>query len=147
MLGFVEWLSPALGLTGHGDHPHPVIPEVAIQVGTLAMVLAGAGFAWMQYAKKRVGAPAEHLAAKIARNDFFQDDVNDVALVQPCNLLVRATVLTDSGGVDRSVTGLGAAVMAASGGLRKLQNGFVRSYALTMLVGIVVLLGAVWVVQ
>ncbi|GAB78058.1 NADH dehydrogenase subunit L [Austwickia chelonae] len=147
LLGFVDWLSPALGLAGHHEHPHPVIPEVAIQVGTLAVVLAGAAVAWMQYAKKRVGAPAEHLAAKIARNDFFQDDVNDVALVQPGNLLVRATVLTDTGGVDRSMTGLGAAVLAASSGLRKLQNGFVRSYALTMLVGIVVLLGAVWVVQ
>ena len=30
---------------------------------------------------------------------------------------------------------------------RRIQNGFVRSYALTMLFGVVVVLGALWVVQ
>jgi NADH-quinone oxidoreductase subunit L len=38
-------------------------------------------------------------------------------------------------------------VGGSSGRLRRVQNGFVRSYALTMLLGVVVILGAVWVVQ
>jgi NADH-quinone oxidoreductase subunit L len=45
------------------------------------------------------------------------------------------------------VGGLAALVGGSSGRLRRIQNGFVRSYALTMLAGVVVLLGVVWVVQ
>jgi NADH-quinone oxidoreductase subunit L len=30
---------------------------------------------------------------------------------------------------------------------RRVQNGFARSYALTMLTGVVVVLGALWVMQ
>lgn len=145
-VGFVDWLNPAVGVHQHAEH-HPVLSAHVIMAATLTVVIAGTVIAWLKYAKRSVGAPATGFVATLARKDFFQDDVNDVALVAPGNLLVRATVLTDTGAVDRSVMGLGALVAAASGGLRKLQNGFVRSYALTMLVGIVVLLGAVWVVQ
>jgi len=42
--------------------------------------------------------------------------------------------------VARGVAGL-------SSGLRRIQNGFVRSYAMTMLGGIVAILGIVWVMQ
>ena len=114
---------------------------------TLLLVLAGAALAFSKYARGPVGAPATGALAALARNDFFQDEFNDIALVGPGNALVRGTTLADTGGVDRSMLGLGGAVAALSGGLRRLQNGFVRSYALTMLIGIVVLLGAVWVVQ
>ncbi|WP_219107564.1 NADH-quinone oxidoreductase subunit L [Austwickia sp. TVS 96-490-7B] len=145
-LGFVDWLNPAVGV-GHVEEHHPVVPAHVIMAVTILLVLLGAGLAFLQYARRSVGAPSSSVLAKVARNDFFQDDVNDVALVIPGNAVVRATVLTDEGGVDRALTGMGSAVALASGGLRQLQSGFVRSYALTMLVGIVVLLGAVWVVQ
>ena len=146
-LGFTDWLAPALGLEGHGAEHHPVLNPYLIMGLTLLLVLAGAALAFSKYARGPVGAPATGALAALARNDFFQDEVNDIALVGPGNALVRGTTLTDTGGVDRSMLGLGGAVAALSGGLRRLQNGFVRSYALTMLIGIVVLLGAVWVVQ
>ena len=146
-LGFTDWLAPALGLEAHAEEHHPVLNQYLIMALTLLLVLGGAFLAYTKYAKGRVGAPATGALAALARNDFFQDDVNDIVLVGPGNGLVRATVLTDTGGVDRSMLGLGGMIGAFSGGLRRLQNGFVRSYALTMLVGIVVLLGAVWVVQ
>ncbi len=147
MTGFTGWLNPAIGIEAHAEEHHPVLAPIVITVATLLLVAAGVALAWMQYGAKPVGAPSRSALSTLARNDFFQDDVNDVALVGPGNLLVRATTLTDQGGIDRSLMGLGSVVGAASSGLRKLQNGFVRSYALTMLVGIVVLLGAVWVVQ
>ena len=43
--------------------------------------------------------------------------------------------------------GLAALVGGTSGRMRRLQNGFARSYALTMLAGVVVILGALWVMQ
>ena len=48
------------------------------------------------------------------------------------------------GGVTGGTTG---GLNAVSGLLRRAQNGFVRSYALTMLLGVVAILGAVWVMQ
>jgi NADH-quinone oxidoreductase subunit L len=38
-------------------------------------------------------------------------------------------------------------VGGTSSRLRRLQNGVARSYALTMLAGVVVFLGAMWVIQ
>ena len=146
-LGFTDWLGPAVGAEAHGAEHHPVLNPWLIMGLTLALVLAGAFLAYTKYAKGAVREPATGPLATMARNDFFQDEVNDIALVGPGNVLVRGAVLTDQGGIDRSMLGLGGAVGALAGGLRRLQNGFVRSYALTMLVGIVVLLGAVWVVQ
>ena len=147
LTGFTGWLAPAVGVEAHGEEHHPVLPALVITVLTLALVAAGVFLAYRKYVQSPVGAPATGALAAMARNDFFQDDVNDIALVGPGNALVRGTVLTDTGGVDRSLLGLAGGISAISGGLRRLQNGFVRSYALTMLVGIVVLLGAVWVVQ
>ena len=49
--------------------------------------------------------------------------------------LTRSLVFVDREAVDGAVGGLAALVGGPSGRLRRLQNGFVRSYALTMLAG------------
>ena len=61
--------------------------------------------------------------------------------------LTRALVFFDNKGIDGAVGSLAAFIGGSSSRLRRVQNGFVRSYALTMLLGVVVILGAVWVVQ
>ena len=61
--------------------------------------------------------------------------------------LTRALVFADSEGVDGAVDRSGRSVAGSSGTTGRVQNGFARSYALTMLVGVVVILGAVWVMQ
>ena len=48
---------------------------------------------------------------------------------------------------DVQMQAIPAALSGASGLIRRAQNGFVRSYALTMLLGVVAILGAVWVMQ
>ena len=144
--GFTDWLNPAIGVAVGEEH-HPVLSVPVIQGLVFVLMVIGVGLAWKMYATSAVGAPAKGFAAAVARNDFFQDEVNDALLVDPGNGLVRATMLTDRGAADGTVRGLTSVVAHSSRGLRRLQNGFVRSYALTMLLGIVVLLGAVWVVQ
>jgi NADH-quinone oxidoreductase subunit L len=61
--------------------------------------------------------------------------------------LTRALVFLDQRGVDGAAGGLAALIGGTSSRLRKVQNGLARSYALTMLLGVVVILGVVWVVQ
>lgn len=148
MVGFSGWLNPALGVEAHEEH-HPVLPVMAIQILTIALVLAGTAYAWVKYGKGEVEpvAPRGSFLTRMARRDFFQDDVNHGALVLPGRGLVRGVTALDDGVVDGGAVGTGSLVGKISGAVRQLQNGFVRSYALTMLAGIVVILGAVWMVQ
>ncbi len=144
--GFTDWIAPATG--GHVEHHEPVLPLAAIMGGTLVLMVLGVAVAWARYWRADVApVPEESLIRTIAARDFFQDDVNHGGLVVPGRALVSTLQYTDDHGVDGSVRGVAGAVNAMSGLLRQVQNGFVRSYALTMLLGVVLVLGALWVVQ
>jgi NADH-quinone oxidoreductase subunit L len=47
----------------------------------------------------------------------------------------------DERGIDAAANGLASLTRSISGGLRRIQNGFVRSYALSVLLGVVIILG------
>jgi NADH-quinone oxidoreductase subunit L len=143
---FTSWLEPVTG--GHGDE-HPVLPVPLLMGLTVALVLAGAALAWMKYWRDEVPvtAPTGNLLTRAARNDLYQDQVNEALLMRPGIHLTRSLVFADGKGVDGAAGGLAALVGGTSSRLRKLQNGFARSYALTMLAGVVAILGALWVIQ
>ncbi|MEP7368891.1 MAG: NADH-quinone oxidoreductase subunit L [Dermatophilaceae bacterium] len=141
-----NWLEPVFGPPPPGE---PVIAASVLIVLTLLIVIAGAVLAGLQYwrAEVPVVAPVGSPLTRAARQDLYQDDVNEAVLMRPGLHLTRALVFFDNKGVDGVVGSLAALIGGSSGRLRRVQNGFVRSYALTMLAGVVVLLGAVWVMQ
>jgi NADH-quinone oxidoreductase subunit L len=47
----------------------------------------------------------------------------------------------DQRGIERAANGLGQGTKSLSGVVRRIQNGFVRSYALSVLFGVVIILG------
>ncbi len=150
--GFTTWLEPVVNPHGgHGAEHHPVLPALAITLITLALVALGVALAWRMYWAgdvARVVDPARlPIPVKVARNDFYQDAVNNDVFVRPGQAVVTGLTTLDDKGVDGAAMGLGWGIAGTSHRLRRLQNGFVRSYALTMLLGIVVILGAMWVVQ
>ena len=140
------WLEPVVGAHVEGE---PVIAVPVLTTLTLLVVALGLGVALMRYARDEVPvvAPVGSLLTRAARRDLYQDDVNEAVLMRPGLHLTRALVFFDNKGVDGAVGSLAALVGGTSGRLRRIQNGFVRSYALTMLAGVVVLLGVVWAVQ
>jgi NADH-quinone oxidoreductase subunit L len=142
------WLNPVEAGLGAADE-HPVIPALAITVATILLVAAGVLLAWARYVRDEVPqtAPAGSVLTQAARNDLYQDSVNEALFMRPGIHLTRSLVFADNAGVDGAATGLGRLVAGASGRWRKVQNGYARSYALTMLVGVVLLVGAVWVMQ
>ncbi len=83
-----------------------------------------------------------------ARRNLYADAFNETVLMRPGQWLTRALVYVDGRGIDGVVNGLAAAVGGSSGRLRRLQTGFVRSYALTMLGGaflvVVALMAVAW---
>ena len=60
----------------------------------------------------------------------------------PGRHLTRALVFLDNRGIDGLVNGLAAAVGGGSGRLRRMQTGFVRSYAMSILGGALLVVAA-----
>ncbi len=143
-----SWLDPVFGPHAGVEH-EPVIPALPLMLLTLVLVAGGVGLAWMRYWRDEVPvlAPAGSLATQAARNDLYQDQVNEGLLMRPGLHLTRSLVFADSRGIDGGASGIAALIGGASARLRRLQNGYARSYALTMLAGIVVILGTLWVIQ
>jgi NADH-quinone oxidoreductase subunit L len=141
-----SWLEPVVG--EHGEE-HPVLPVWVIVTLTLLLVAGGAAYAWSRYARDLVPevAPKGATITRAARQDLYQDAVNEGLFMRPGIHLTRGLVFADARGVDGAVGGLAALVGGASSRLRRLQTGYARSYALTMLTGVVTVLGALWVIQ
>jgi NADH-quinone oxidoreductase subunit L len=82
-----------------------------------------------------------------ARHDLFANTANETLFMHPGRYLTRFLVWLDNVGVDGVVGGLAAGVGGLSGRLRRTQTGFVRSYALSMLGGAVLVAGALALVK
>ena len=70
-----------------------------------------------------------------ARRDLYGDALNEAVLMRPGQYLTRTLVWFDNRVVDGLVNGLAALFGGLSGRLRRVQTGFVRSYALSMVFG------------
>ncbi|HEY6496454.1 MAG TPA: NADH-quinone oxidoreductase subunit L [Trebonia sp.] len=139
-----NFLAPVVGTppTMHGIWSTP---------GIIALVLAvvGIGIAWFMYGRVPVRflAPKGSVLTRAARADLYGDAFNESVLMRPGQWLTRLSVFFDSRGVDGLVNGLAATIGGSSGRLRRIQTGFVRSYALSMLIGAVLLVAGLLVVR
>ncbi|HSF26450.1 MAG TPA: NADH-quinone oxidoreductase subunit L [Actinomycetes bacterium] len=141
-----SWLEPVTGSHGEAE---PVISEPVIIGVTLVLVAVGAGLAWVTYAARSVPrtVPAAGWLTVAARRDLYQDAFNEATFMRPGQYLTRSLVFFDNRGVDGLVNGLAALVGGSSGRLRRLQTGFVRSYALSMFAGAALVVAALVLVR
>ena len=116
---------------------------------TLVVVLLGVLAAWTMYGRVEVPAiaPPGRLLTRAARQDLYGDAFNESVLMRPGQWLTRLSVYFDSRGIDGAVNSSAAAVGGSSGRLRRIQTGFVRSYALSMFFGAVLLVAALLAVR
>jgi NADH-quinone oxidoreductase subunit L len=138
---FAEFLRPAVGAPEEPLAFHPVsVPGIV----TIVLVLAGAAYAWTKYAKSPVPevAPRGSFLTTFARRDLYGDALNESLFMRPGQWLTRLAVFFDNRGVDGIVNGLAAAIGGTSGRLRRIQTGFVRSYALSVFLGAAAVVGA-----
>ncbi|MBB3084961.1 NADH-quinone oxidoreductase subunit L [Geodermatophilus sabuli] len=137
-----EWLAPVFGEPEGAEHV--VAPLVVSVLVTLVMVL-GAGTAWLFVGRREVPLTAPVRVSPVvraARRALYADTVNESLFMRPGQWLTRALVFVDNRGVDGAVNGLAATLGGSSSRLGRAQTGFVRSYALSMLGGAVVVAGA-----
>ncbi|MEV6580536.1 NADH-quinone oxidoreductase subunit L [Streptomyces sp. NPDC051582] len=137
---FLKWLEPVTGYE-HGNSP---VSAMTVTASTMVVLVVGVAIAWSMYGRRPVPvlAPRGSILTRAARRDLYQDDFNHVVLVRGGEHLTRSLVYVDHSLVDGVVNGTAAAVGGASGRLRKLQNGYARSYAVSMFGGTAILIAA-----
>ncbi len=140
-----HWLEPVVG-THEEVHAVPVWAATAMIMST---VVIGIAVAYRMYGRSDipVEAPEASALTVAARRDLYGDAVNEKLLMRPGQELTAALSVVDDAAIDGSANGLAAMVARASAGLRGLQTGFARSYALTMLAGTVLVVAAILAVQ
>ena len=148
MFGWIGgFLAPVVGEAP--EHELPVDAWLLIAL-TLAVVATGVAIAWLLVGKQDVPreAPQEvSFATRAARADLYGDAVNDVLVVAPGRALATGLATLDRAAVDGAVEGGALAVAGLGGALRKVQNGFVRSYALSLLGGVLIVVLALLAVN
>ena len=130
------WLEPVVG-SAHEEH---AIPAWVVTVAVLAVVLVGAGVAYRKYIARDVPpTPPEDVSVltRAARADLYGDAFNEAAFMRPGQKLTNTMVFADKAGIDAVVDGVGRSIGGVSTRSRRLQTGFVRSYALAMFAGAV----------
>ncbi|WP_299923199.1 NADH-quinone oxidoreductase subunit L [uncultured Nocardioides sp.] len=131
----VTWLEP---VTGVAEHHEPPLPAIVITLIITAVVALGVAAAWFLVGKREIPREAPQdvsFATRAARADLYGDAINDAVVVRPGAGLVGGLTTFDRVGVDGVVEGGSSAVGGLSTTMRRVQNGFVRSYALSLLGG------------
>jgi NADH-quinone oxidoreductase subunit L len=143
--GIVHWLAPVVG-EGHEELPFPIWVITAMTLGAVA---AGVSLAYVKYAQREVARvqPVGNAVTTAARKDLYQDHINEALLMRPGQWATRFLVFLELRGLDGLVNGLAATLGGSSGRVRKLQPGYVRSYALSMLGGAAVVTVGVLMVR
>jgi NADH-quinone oxidoreductase subunit L len=140
-----HWLEPVVG--AH-EATHETPKWIATTV-ILVVVAAGIAIAYRMYGTRAVPemAPAGSALTVAARQDLYGDAFNERVFERPGQLLTRGLVEIDDDAVDGAANELGSLVGRISDGFRKLQTGFARSYALSMLAGAALVVAAILAVQ
>lgn len=140
-----HWLEPVVGT----HEAHHAIPALVVTVVVLAVVAVGIAVAYRMYAQRPVPAevPDGSALTVAARRDLYGDAFNEAVFMRGGQTLTAALVAVDDKVVDGTAGGLAALVSRTSDGLRQMQTGFARSYALSMLGGAALVVATILAVR
>jgi NADH-quinone oxidoreductase subunit L len=140
------FLEPVVGVLSLGEG----MAVAALMAIAVVVAVAALAFTWLLYGSTLVDpfalrARLEPMASAAERG-WGVDRAYDAVFVQPARVLAQLTGdVIDTKVVDGAVNGIAGAVKRAAAGGRLLQTGAVRTYALVLFVGVVVVLGFVGV--
>ena len=147
------WLAPSFAASGAvvGSLQVSGAEEAALELSlmgvSITVALGGIAIAaiiW--FTRSEIGAsmvrryPGLH---RLLLNKYYVDEIYDAAVVQPIRVGSQEALWRgfDVRVIDGAVNGTGAIVAGSAGVLRLLQTGSVRTYAGSMFIGVVVILG------
>jgi NADH-quinone oxidoreductase subunit L len=115
-----------------------VIPETALVASAVVVGLLGLALAVVMYLRVDIGTVGVGTGPRrAARQAFGVDTLYDWIVVRPGRALATFFTWFDGHVVDGLVNGAGGVTQRLAGAGRRLQTGFVRSYALAVLGGAV----------
>ncbi|MEY2822400.1 MAG: NADH-quinone oxidoreductase subunit L [Candidatus Nanopelagicaceae bacterium] len=140
------WLKPVVDKHGHSHEEF--LSHTTVTTLALSAVAIGVAIAIMKYRGDVPTTAPENVSplTKAARRDLLQDDFNEAVLMRPGQALTKVLVATDEKVIDGAVRVVAGAAVGSARGLRTIQSGYVRNYALLILLGVAVLIAAVWVI-
>jgi NADH-quinone oxidoreductase subunit L len=142
----VEGGEAALEAEAAGDEAHAAL-ELGLMAVSSAVAVAGIALAWFVWIRRpRVADnmvrefPGLH---RLLLNKYYVDEVYDAAIVQPIHAASREGLwrVFDVRVIDGAVNGAATVVQGGASVLRRLQTGSVRSYASSLFVGVLLILG------
>jgi NADH-quinone oxidoreductase subunit L len=143
---FERFLEPSFGVhaaeeaAGHG-------PEALLMIVSSAVAAAGIAVAVYFFLKHRRAADrmADRFAGvrRLLLNKYYVDEVYDASIVQPIRIVSEEVLwkAVDVRLIDGAVNGVADTVGGGSEALRRVQSGSVRTYAASLLLGVVMILG------
>ena len=139
-------LVEAAGETGGEAAAEPSL-ELRLMAVSTVIAIVGIVIAWSIWVKRRV--VADRLAEtypglyRLLLNKYYVDEIYDASIVQPIKVASTEGLWRgfDVALVDGAVNGVAAIISSSAAGLRRLQTGSVRTYAGSLFVGVVVILG------
>ncbi len=142
----VKWLAPVVD-KDHHEHAE-FLPPIVVTTLAVVAVIIGVSIAFIKYrGELSERAPSEvSIFTRITRRDLLQDDANVFLFMRPGQKLTQLLVKTDESVIDGAVRAVGSSALGSARGMRKLQTGYVRNYALLILIGALVALFAALVV-
>jgi NADH-quinone oxidoreductase subunit L len=155
MLGGVmligNWIADFLEpVTGHSLEANPPLPALVSSLIVVLIVAVGVAAAWFLVGRREVPRQAPQdvsLATRAARAELYGNEINEGLVVGPGGRLVTGLTLFDRRGVDGVVEGTALGVGGTGSVVRLAQTGFVRSYALSLLAGAVLVVVALLAVN
>jgi len=152
------WLQPAFEAPARGAGEAAQAGETGAEAASVAseqilmgvstaIAVIGIFFAYRIWVRRRIIAerfaetyPGLH---RLLLNKYYVDELYDAAIVQPIKAASTEGLWRgfDVKLVDGAVNGVAAIVSAGASTLRRLQTGSVRTYAGSVIVGVVVILG------
>jgi len=144
------WIHDFLGPVTGFREADPPIPALAITALAVLVVAAGVTVAILFVGRRDVPRTAPQnvsFVTRAARADVYGDAINDELVVKPGKRLTSGLLVFDRTVVDGLFSG-GALTVGGVGALaRRMQNGFVRSYALSLMGGVLLVVLALLAVN
>jgi NADH-quinone oxidoreductase subunit L len=121
--------------------------EISLMIVSTLVAFAGIGVATIFFLRQperadRLAASAGGLH-RLLFNKYYVDEIYDAVVVQPIKRTSQTLLWRgmDAGLIDGTVNAVGLVVRGWSAVLRRLQTGSVRAYAMSLFMGVVVILG------
>lgn len=143
----VTWLEPVVGVA---EHHELAVPPIVITGIITAVVAIGVATAWFLVGRHEVPreAPSDvSFATKAARADLYGDVINDRLVVRPGTTTVWALTHMDKVVVDGTVENASLSIAGIGTVIRRVQTGYVRTYALSILIGVLIVVLALLAVN